>query len=45
MGTLKGGIGILQNISNNDIEDSENFEYTKNYNNQGKILNIETVLN
>ena len=44
LGTLKGGLGIMGNISNHE---EENFELTKNeiVFNQGKILNIENVLN
>lgn len=44
LGTLKGGLGIMGNISNNE---DENFELTKNELafNTGKILNIENVLN
>jgi len=44
LGTLKGGLGIMGNISN---QDDDNFEMTKNEMvfNQGKILNIENVLN
>lgn len=43
-GTLKGGLGIMANISNND---EDNFDMTKgDFNfNTGKILNIENVLN
>jgi len=44
LGTLKGGLGIMGNISNNE---EENFEATRNDYalNQGRILNIENVLN
>lgn len=43
LGTLKGGLGIMGNISNNE---EDNFEMTKNeiIFNQGRILNIENVL-
>lgn len=43
-GTLKGGLGIMANISNNE---EDNLDMTKNdFNfNTGKILNIENVLN
>ena len=43
LGTLKGGLGIMGNLSN---QDEAELEQTKEIIfNQGKILNIENVLN
>lgn len=47
LGTLKGGLGIMQNLSNaenmeNNLNDSMN---NIELNQGGKILNIENVLN
>jgi hypothetical protein len=40
LGTLKGGLGIMDNISNNDDENMIDPVF-----NTGKILNIENILN
>lgn len=54
MGTLKGGLGIMQNLSNADMPDNLNDSMNQmdlalcglaTQPNGGKILNIENVLN
>jgi hypothetical protein len=54
MGTLKGGLGIMQNLSNADMPENLNDSMNQmdlalcglgSQANGGKILNIENVLN